>query len=270
MKFNTTDSLTNQTVTNSLRRLIKSLSDHKGRRQHGLFTVEGTKCVADTAPYFEPQYLFARKNWLETNKQTAEHFNDQQIFEASAADLQRMSNLTTAPQVIAVYKIPDTPAIDKQTLSGKLVVALDRIQDPGNLGTIMRLCDWMGVDTILASHDTVDLWSPKVIQATMGAISRVKVIYTDLLHTLKNWPSPVYGTFLDAPDIYSASLSANGVIIFGNEGRGISTEISQIVSHRLFIPSFPPDRITSESLNVSTAAAITLSQFRSRQLHSRN
>lgn len=257
-------------LTNSIRKLVHSLSSVKHRRENGLFVAEGTKCVADTAGHFSCKYLFARNSWIEENKASVAKLAADEIFVATSADLERMTNLTTAPQVIAVYRIPDNVAFDPAEADKELVVALDRIQDPGNLGTIMRLCDWMGVSTIIASNDTVDVWSPKTVQSTMGAVSRVKVIYCDLPSMLASCNAPVYGTFLHAPSIYQAPLGANGIIVFGNEGQGISDAVAKVVSQRLLIPSFPPDRPTSESLNVATAAAITLSEFRSRQLKSRN
>lgn len=258
-------------ITNALRKLVRSLGEAKSRREHNLFVAEGTKCVCDTTGHFSCRYLFAKSSWLETNADKVQELDATEVFQASAADLERMTQLSTAPQVIAIYEIPGQLQIESiHNIANELVVALDRIQDPGNLGTIIRLCDWMGVTTILASYETVDVWSPKVVQSTMGAIARVNIIYCNLVDTLKSWPTTVYGTYLQAPSIYTANLGASGVIVFGNEGRGISEAVGQCVTRRLLIPSFPPDRQTSESLNVATAAAITLSQFRSRQLRSRN
>lgn len=257
-------------LTNALRRLIKSLDEAKHRRENGLFCAEGTKCIADTAGAFHCRYLFGRRDWLESHDDIVTRIDAENVFAVNGADMQRMTHLSTPPSVIAVYDIPDDRDRDLTEAKQQLTVALDRIQDPGNLGTIIRLCDWMGVTDILASHDTADVWSPKVVQATMGAIARIHVCYCNLTEILSSWPSPVYGTYLDAPDIYTAELSASGVIVFGNEGQGISPEVSLCVNRRLYIPSFPTGRATSESLNVATAAAITLSQFRSRQLHSRN
>lgn len=258
-------------ITNALRKLVRSLGEAKHRREHQLFVAEGTKCVRDTAGHFACRYLMASKAWLDANADIVALLPGAEVYQATTADLERMSGMSTAPAVIAVYAIPGRGAeADFAQLSQQLVVALDRIQDPGNLGTIIRLCDWMGVTTILASNDTVDVWSPKVVQATMGAIARVSVVYCNLPETLHKWPSPVYGTYLHAPSIYTAELGANGVVVFGNEGQGISDAVGECVTQRLLIPSFPPERPTSESLNVATAAAITLSQFRSRQLKSRN
>ena len=259
-------------LTNALRKLVRSLGDAKARREHRLFVVEGSKCVCDIASHFTCRYLFARSSWIEDNPAVINLLGDAEIFHDTSADLERMTQLSTAPQVIAVCQIPDEADMSGLShLRDQLVVALDRIQDPGNLGTIIRLCDWMGVTAILASRDTADVWSPKVVQSTMGAVARVSVIYCDdLPAVLRDWGAPVYGTFLSAPNIYTAELGASGVVVFGNEGQGISSDVAACVTDRLFIPSFPPDRPTSESLNVATAAAITLSQFRCRQLRSRN
>lgn len=257
-------------LTNAIRKLVRSLGTAKTRRENCLFVAEGAKCVRDTAGHFACHYLFARKSWAEANQDVIKSISADRFFAATAADMERMTNMSTAPEVIAVYKIPEHPAFLPEMAENELIVALDRVQDPGNLGTIVRLCDWMGITTIIASSDTADIWSPKSVQATMGAISRVKVIYCDLPHVLANVKAPVYGTFLNAPSIYHAPLSANGIIVFGNEGQGISPEVAKTVDQRLLIPSFPPDRPTSESLNVATAAAIVVSEFRSRQLKSRN
>lgn len=258
-----------ETVTNALRKLVSQLDDVKHRRRTGLFMAEGDKCVADTAGNFVCRYLIARKEWFNSSAAVTAKVSAEMCVEATASDMERMSRLTTPPRVIAVYEIPERQP-DFAAMAQCLVVALDAVRDPGNLGTIIRLCDWMGVEDILASSDCADLWSPKVIQATMGAVSRVRVHYCDLAATLRDWPTPVRGTFLDGENIYSAPLGASGVVVFGNEGRGISEAVGATVSQRLLIPSFPPGRKTSESLNVATAAAITLAEFRSRQLRSRN
>ncbi|MDE5596096.1 MAG: RNA methyltransferase, partial [Muribaculaceae bacterium] len=223
-------------ITNSLRKLVKSLGEAKHRRRERLFVAEGAKCVSDTAGAFICRYLFARREWLDENKATVSKLNPSELFQATSADIERMTQLSTAPAVIAVYEIPVQTEIEKMSgIYDELVVALDRIQDPGNLGTIIRLCDWMGVTTILASNDTVDVWSPKVVQSTMGAIARVNVIYCDLPYELHSWKSPIYGTYLHAPSIYTANLGASGVVVFGNEGQGISDEVGQCVSERLLI-----------------------------------
>ena len=180
--------------------------------------------------------------------------------------MERMSQFSTPSDVIAVYDIPQYD-IDENEIRDNLSIVLDNIQDPGNLGTIIRIADWFGIKNIICSNTTVDVYSHKVIQATMGAISRVKVIYCDLKDFLGNYRDmPVYGTYLDGTDIYKEQLSSKGLIIFGNEGKGISDGLSEFVSHRLLIPSYPPGTVTSESLNVGVASAVTIAEFRRRSI----
>lgn len=247
-------------LTNAQKKLIASLADVKGRRRAGLFTAEGTKCVTDTLGAFTLRQLLATDRWLADHPE-AGACNPATV---SRSDLRNISSLSLAPDVIAVYELPAPTPFDPESLRGRLTVALDRVQDPGNLGTIIRTADWMGIDTILASTDTVDCYNPKTIQATMGAIARVKVVYGPLPDMLAAVAEPVYGTFLDGTDIYTSPLSHSGIIVMGNEGSGISPEVASCVDRRLLIPSWPPGRPTSESLNVATATAITLSQFISR------
>lgn len=241
-------------ITASERKLFASLSTVKGRKESGLFMAQGAKCVLDTIEHFSLYALLATKAWADA------HPLDCPIRIVKSKDIERITTLSTAPEVIAIYNLPLPSAPD---MSG-LTLALDCVQDPGNLGTIMRVADWMGVHTILASHDTVDCFSPKVVQATMGAISRVKVHYCDLSLRLEGREN-VYGTFLDGFDIYTSELCSEGIIVMGNEGRGISAEVARKVTQRIKIPSYPADAPTSESLNVSIATAITLAEFRRRQ-----
>jgi TrmH family RNA methyltransferase len=251
-------------LTNRIRKTVASLAEVKNRRREGLFVAEGTKCVSDTIDAFSLRWLFATEAWLSDNPAVAEKAADC-VFTVTRADLRSMTTLSATPPVIAVYELPKASPLDTKQLSNQLIVALDRVQDPGNLGTIIRTCDWMGITTILASHDTVDTFNPKTVQSTMGAISRVNVIYCSLPEVLADINSPVYGTFLDGENIYSAPLDKHGVIVMGNEGTGISDAVAATVTKRLLIPSFPPNRPTSESLNVATATAITLAEFRRRQ-----
>ena len=152
----------------------------------------------------------------------------------------------------------------------QLSLALDGIQDPGNLGTIIRMADWFGIDHIICSEDTVDAWNPKVIQATMGSIARVRIIYQDLNELIDSLPPdfPVYGTLLDGNDLYAEKLTPHGLIVMGNEGNGISEEIRKKINRRLLIPHFPEDRATADSLNVAIATAITCAEFRRQQRQS--
>lgn len=240
-------------LTNNMRKTYASLSTTKGRKETGLFMAQGTKCVLDTLGHFKLEALLATHQWIEEHPQAG-------AMQVSASDLKRISTLNTPPPVIAIYHIPES--VELPDFANELVVALDCVQDPGNLGTIMRVCDWMGVRHILASPDTADVWNPKVVQASMGAISRVKVLYAPLTEVLMDAKVPIYGTFLNGENIYDANLSRSGVVIMGNEGNGISAEVADLVTNRLTIPSYPPGEPTSESLNVAIATAITLSEFR--------
>ena len=248
-------------LTNNLRKMVASLGNVRNRREEGCFVAEGTKCVIDTWNSFKCKYLFATTAWIEQHEK---ELPNAQPIEVKRADMERMSQLSTPTQVLAVYEMPQV-TFDENGLSSNLVIALDRVQDPGNLGTIIRIADWFGITDIVCSPETVDVYNPKVVQATMGAISRVKVHYLDLAELIKRNPDiPVYGTFLDGRNIYETSLTPHGIVVMGNEGQGISDEIGRLIKRRLFIPSYPQERPTSESLNVGMATAITVAEFRRR------
>ena len=251
-------------LTNNYRKLYADLDRPRTRRETGLFMAEGTKCVLDTLPHFRLQCLCATADWSERHRHSIPATLDITI--VKKADLERMSHLSTPPEVVAVYHIPECE-IDVASVLNGLTILLDRVQDPGNLGTIMRIADWYGVRQIICSPETVDVWSPKVVQATMGAISRVRCHYTTLPEFISRFPEiPVYGTFLDGSNIYATHLPDNAMVIMGNEGQGISAEVAQCVTRRLLIPSYPPGEPTSESLNVGMATAITISEFRRQSL----
>jgi TrmH family RNA methyltransferase len=251
-------------LTNSDRKLFADLDRARTRRDTGLFMAEGTKCVLDTLRHFNVSCLCATFDWLERHAGALPKSID--AVTVKRADLERMSHLSTPPEVLAIYQIPQYD-IDEQAIASGITLLLDRVQDPGNLGTIMRIADWYGVRQIVCSPETVDVWSPKVVQSTMGAISRVKCFYTDLPEFIKAHSEvPVYGTFLDGSNIYAATLPTCAMIVMGNEGQGISPEVAECVSRRLLIPSYPPGEATSESLNVGMATAITLSEFRRNSL----
>lgn len=256
------------TITNAIIKETASLGDARHRRKLGAFVAEGTKCVLDTLDYFSLRRLCATEAWLRCHEADIKDIPDVKVWTGDRSQIGRMSSMALAPDVLAVYDLPEPERFDPPALEGRLTVALDRVQDPGNLGTIMRTADWMGITTILASIDTVDCFNPKTVQATMGAISRVKVVYGDLAGMLSAFAggTPVYGTFLDGENIYAAPLSQAGVVVMGNEGAGISPQIEKLVDSRLLIPSYPAGRATSESLNVATATAIVLSQFRQREM----
>lgn len=250
-------------LTNNLIRLVKSLDDRKYRRREQLFKAEGTKCVLDTLPHFTVRYLLATADWLEINKPYyGRYVIETEIIQCSAGEIAKMSSLVTPTEVIAVYAIPEIEFRDNLAVSS-LILALDAIQDPGNLGTIIRVADWFGIRDILCGTGTVDCYSPKVIQATMGSISRVRMHYGNLPEMIRSTGAKnVYGTFLDGDSISNVKLSDRGVVIIGNEGNGISETVEEVVTDRLLIPSYPPGEPTGESLNAAVATAITLAKFR--------
>lgn len=243
---------------------IHSLEQKKYRRQEGLFVAEGHKLVGEllTAGH-RPVYLCHTKQWQKPDGATLPCPTDI----VNEAELRSASLMQNPQQVLALFPLPEWKTPEAKAGTGRLTIALDGVQDPGNLGTICRLADWFGIDDIVCSAETADIFNPKAIQATMGAIARVKVHYTDLegfLETASKENVPVYGTFLDGDNIYERHLSTDGIIVMGNEGKGISQRISRFVSERLFIPNYPQDRITTESLNVAVATAITCAEFRRR------
>ena len=233
-----------QDINNGIIKLVSSLAVKKYRDKERLFVAEGWKCVRDTWRAFNCRYLIATKAWYE-QQGTAEHYP--KLVLAHKSQMARMSQFTTPSDVMAVYEIPETSYAHDEVRSG-LNIVLDNIQDPGNLGTIMRLADWYGIRNIFASKSTVDVYNHKVVQATMGAISRVKVHYCDL------------DFFLDDYD------DSGAFVIFGNEGQGISPKIAAHVTQRLHIPAMPRKGEHSESLNVGIAAAITISELRRNHL----
>jgi len=256
-------------MTNSLRKIITSLSTVKGRREHSLFVVEGEKAIIETLPYFQLHSLWATPEWAERSGDSLPEGTHPNLLHKR--DFDRISFLKNPQGVLSVYRLPGPQLFSITELNNKIILALDGIQDPGNLGTIIRIADWFGITTILASADTADAFSPKVVQATMGAIGRVRICYTDLRETIKSLPPsiPVYGTFLDGQDIFSTDINTDcGIIIMGNEGNGISPGIAELVTRRLLIPNFPSGNNGKvvESLNVGAATAITVAEFRRRSL----
>ena len=236
-------------MNNGILKVVKSLGAKKYRD-------EGTKCVRDTWQHFNCRWLIAKRSWYEQCG-TAEHY-DKIVF-ANGQQMARISQFDTPSDVIAVYEKPED-VIDKERVAKSLNIVLDNLQDPGNLGTIIRLADWFGIRDIFASRTTVDVYNHKVVQATMGAIARVKVHYVDLEALFEEYPDlPVYGTFLDGKDIYHSELGKTGFVVFGNEGQGISAKVGKHANHRLLIPK--AKTAGSESLNVGVAAAITISEF---------
>ena len=249
-------------------KFIRQLEQKKFRRREGLFVAEGTKVVCDLLAHYQPHSIFATPEWLR-NQSSIINCPSSIVTEVTPDELQRLSFQQHPQQVLALFPIPSPPDISPSSLlpplSSKLSLALDGIQDPGNLGTIIRIADWFGIHDIFCSEDTADAWNPKVVQATMGSIARVNIYYMSLSALIDTLPAdyPVYGTLLDGDNIYTQPLTPHGLIVMGNEGNGISPEIRAKVNRRLLIPSYSQDD-TAESLNVAIATAITCAEFRRR------
>lgn len=233
-------------------KLITSLTQKKYRKQHQLFIAEGKKVIEELLQSnFELESLFV------TNDKTFTSVPKDKINAITVSEIKKISVLTTANDCLALFKIP----VEQEMSLKGLVLGLDDIRDPGNLGTIIRLCDWFGIETLLCSDETVDVYNPKVVQATMGSISRVNVVYTNLEKALKVTSLPILGTFMDGENIYKKELPKEGIIVMGNEANGISPEIENLVTQKIAIPRFGKLQQT-ESLNVATATAIILSEFK--------
>ncbi len=242
-------------------KLINSLLQKKFRDETGLFVAEGTKLVIDLSLAFECSILVATSDWLSQHPQ----FKATEKIEAEADEFNKISNQKSPQGVLAVFE-KQIYTWNVQELSQKLSLALDDIQDPGNLGTIIRIADWFGISDIFCSEHSADTFNPKTVQASMGALARVRVHVVNLGGFLNTCQSkmPVYGTFMNGESIYSKTLTQTGIIVMGNEGNGISNEIEKLVSERLLIPNFPAGQATSESLNVSVATALVCGEFRRR------
>ena len=246
-------------MTKSEIQFVKSLSDKRAREQSGLFVAEGRKLVDEI---LRSQFAVHRLYY------TGQDFWDGRGQDVSPKEMERISQLKTPTDCLAVVRIPHRD-LSADNLKGSLVIALDGVQNPGNMGTIIRLADWFGIGDVVCSPDSADCFNPKVVQATMGAILRVRVHYTDLPDFLRQALDaglPVYGTTLDGNDIYSEALSADGVLVMGSEGSGLCREVAELLSRRLYIPPFPPQRCGSESLNVAVATAVVCSEFRRRRI----
>ena len=253
-------------LSKNKQKLIRSLDRKKNRDAEGLFLAEGPKLVTELLAHFRCRLLVGEPAVL--SKVPSEVNAVAERVEVTAEELARVS-LQRAPQgLLAVFEKPQPVAAQSLLpVAGRsLCLALDGVQDPGNVGTIVRMADWWGIEHVICSHDTADVFAPKTVQSTMGALGRVGVHYTDLPAWLDELPAgtPVYGTLLDGDNLYDSELTPHGIIVMGNEGNGLSSAVRERVSHRLLIPSFPPDRPTSESLNVAVATAVTCAEFRRR------
>lgn len=240
-------------VTKAQIKLVRSLQQKKYRDENDLFVAEGDKCVEEIRKAFPLVYLFREGE------------------NATRTEIEQMSSLRTPQGVIGVFRQGERIKVKGERETEDLVVALDGVQDPGNLGTIIRTCDWFGVRRLICSRDTADCFNPKVVQATMGALARVRVEYVDLVSwieefKIQNLKFKIVGTLLNGHDLYESPLTENResrtVIIMGNEGNGISEAVRRLITDPVRIPSYPKDVETSESLNVSIATAIILAEFR--------
>ncbi len=235
---------------------VKTLHKSKNRKQENKFIVEGVKVVGEFINSdFSILTIYATADWIAVNDALGEN-----IVEVSTSDLKKISILKTPNQVLAVVEYPKVNNFNYQ--NGDLILALDTIQDPGNMGTIIRIADWFGIKNIVCSMQTADVYNPKVVQATMGAITRVGIHYVDLVQYLSALPKEVniYGTLLDGDNMYETNLSKDGVIVVGNEGNGISDEVQEVLTHRIKIPAYGKSMM--ESLNVAIATSLVCAEFR--------
>ncbi len=232
-------------------KLITSLHQKKYRIRHGLFIAEGIKVVRELLNS-------SIKSVDLYTTEVIEEFESHKSQHISELELKKISTLKTPNKMLGVFEIPSMTQVKQEGL----LLVLDNIKDPGNLGTIIRLCDWFGVEQIVCSKETVDCYNTKVVQSTMGSLTRVSLIYKDLIPFLKTTILPIYGGFLDGENLYKTSLKKDGILIIGNESNGISKDISDLVKHKITIPRFGKLHQT-ESLNAATATAIMLSEFRS-------
>ncbi len=231
-------------------KLITSLAQKKYRTKHKLFSAEGVKVITELLnSEFSLHSVYTTEKIFDVDSE--------KLFGIQEADLKKISQLKTPQKAVALFEIPEVENFDAEGL----VVALDGVRDPGNLGTIIRLCDWFGVEQLVCSRDTVDCFNPKVVQATMGSIARVKIIYVDLPLFLSEQTLPIFGAFMEGSNIYQEILPSEGILVLGNEANGISRNIEKLVQEKVSIPRFGKLQ-TTESLNVATATAILLSEFR--------
>lgn len=248
-------------------KLIKSLKTKKIREDTGLFVVEGDKMVSEViSSSFRVILLAATQKWYNLNHELILDKYTEQVV-ADKDEIVKASLLINPQNAISVVEIPHYQ-LQLPKLYNKLSVLLDKVQDPGNLGTIIRIADWFGVEDIICSIDTADLYNPKVIQATMGAITRVRIHYkvlSDILREIDQISIPVFGTALQGENIYHYPLPNNGFILLGNESKGVNPEHEKYFTKQLFIPFFPKNQKRSESLNVAVAAGIICSEFRRRE-----
>ena len=235
-------------VSKSQIKLITSLSQKKYRQLHGLFVVEGIKGITEFLNSdLKLHSLFTASDFFEDTENR---------FEVTETDLRKISFLKTPQKAVALFEIPEALQATKTGLQ----LILDDVRDPGNLGTIIRLCDWFNISTLVCSKQTVDCYNPKVVQATMGSLTRVNLIYTDIAEYIKTQKIPVYGAFMNGVSVYQTALPQDALLVLGNEANGVSEEVSNLITHKISIPQFGSSQ--TESLNVAIAGAILVSEFK--------
>lgn len=256
-------------ISASKLKLIPSLGYKKYRDRHQLFLAEGEKLVMELLPGKQIKELIATPEWIEANLAKPGNVPFE-ITEADQTEINKISFLVSPRPVMALVSMPDN-AFDPARLEKGPILAFESIRDPGNLGTIIRTADWFGIRNILCTPDSTDLFNPKVVQSTMGAIARVRVHYLDLQEAFRN-PAlsdrPLLGTFLEGRSIYESNLDLNSIILFGNESKGISPGFEKLVQEKITIPSFS-DGQGSESLNVASSAAVICSELKRRKQEDR-
>ncbi len=235
---------------------IKSLHQKKFRKEHHLFLAEGLKSVTEFMHSgYQTRTIYCTPALLPKLDKFSHKIK---LIEVTDAELEKISTLTTPQGVLATIQIPSKTAIEPESFRNQFTLVLDGVQDPGNLGTIIRTADWFGFTQVLCSEDTVEAYNPKVVQATMGSLSRMKVMYGDLAAVLDQVPVPRYGALLDGTSVYETEFGTEGFVILGNEGQGISQLIRQKITHAVTIPRFGG----AESLNVAVSAAIFCAELR--------
>ncbi len=257
-------------ISTAQSKLIRSLRQKKFRDQHCIFMLEGEKMVMELASgegnsNFPISELLATPEWTDAHKALLKSRNIK-VTEASQAEIKKVSNLVTPQPVIALVSMPDR-GFNIEELLQTPVLAFESIRDPGNLGTIIRTADWFGIRHIVCTPDSTDLYNPKVVQSTMGAITRVRVHYLELeplLSSKEMQAKTIFGTFMEGENIYHSSLDADPLILFGNESHGLSESLNTVIQHKISIPSFSPQGKGSESLNVASSVAVVCSELRRR------
>lgn len=240
--------------------IYSRLDSRKQRQKSGLFVAEGSKCVADTIGHFDIEAVVAMPEWIASHPEMGKF----PILEANEAEMKQISQLQTVPEVIAIYRQPELSAPDSELIISGLTLLLDSIQDPGNLGTIIRTASWFGVGQVVLGVGCVDPYNQKTVMSSMGSIGMVRICQSDIPALIDANPEiPVYGTLLDGDNIYDVDLKIPAMVAMGNEGNGLSESVRSRVTSPLLIPSFA-NGPHAESLNVAAATAVTLSEFRRR------